>query len=156
MSDNDAGPPGYDIPPELFSLTQVDDAGLLFISPVIHDWTIVSSSGIDTVIDLEGGLDVGVPTVPNQVLYIYFPILDEDLPNLEKLDALASLGATLVGQGHHVLSHCGMGFNRSALVAGLILHKLGMPGPQVVERLRERRAGALFNERFAAWLESLG
>ena len=23
-------------------------------------------------------------------------------------------------------------------------------------RLRERRAGALFNERFAAWLESLG
>ncbi len=49
-------------------------------------------------IDLEGGLDVGVPTVPNQVLYIYFPILDEDLPDLEKLDALALLGATLVGQ----------------------------------------------------------
>ena len=156
MSDNDEGPPGYDIPPELFSLTQVDDAGLVFISPVIHDWNIVSSSGIDTVIDLEGGLDVGVPTVPNQVLYIYFPILDKDLPDLEKLDALASLGATLVGQGHHVLSHCGMGFNRSALVAGLILHKLGMPGPEVVVRLRERRAGALFNERFAAWLASLG
>lgn len=156
LTDNDASPPSYDIPPELFSLTQVDDAGLLFISPVIHDWNIVSSGGIDTVIDLEGGLDVGVPTVPNQVLYIYFPILDEDLPDLEKLDALGSLGATLVGQGHHVLSHCGMGFNRSALVAGLILHKLGMPGPRVVERLRERRAGALFNERFAAWLESLG
>ena len=73
--------PSYDIPPELFSLTQVDDAGLLFISPVIHDWNIVSSSGIDTVIDLEGGLDVGVPTVPNQVLYVYFPILDKDLPD---------------------------------------------------------------------------
>ena len=54
-----------------------------------------------------------------------------------------------------MLSHCGMGFNRSALVAGLILHKRGMPGPAVVARLRERRAGALFNERFAAWLESL-
>ncbi len=53
-------------------------------------------------------------------------------------------------------SFCGMGFNRSALVAGLILHTLGMPGPRVVERLRERRPGALFNERFAAWLESLG
>ncbi len=156
MSDNDTRSRSCDLPPELFSLTRVDDAGCLFISPVIHDWNIVSSSGIDTVIDLEGGLDVGVPTVPNQVLYIYFPILDEDLPDLEKLDALAGLGATLVGQGHHVLSHCGMGFNRSALVAGLILHKLGMPGPRVVERLRERRAGALFNERFAAWLESLG
>ncbi len=158
MSDHDAGPRSYEIPPELFALTQVDDAGLLFISPVIHDWNIVSSSGIDTVIDLEGGLDVGVPTVPNQVLYIYLiylPILDEDLPNLEKLDALATLGAALVGQRHRVLSHCGMGFNRSALVARLILHKLGMPGPAVVARLRERRAGALFNERFAAWLESL-
>lgn len=156
LNDSNAGARSYELPPELFNLTQVDDAGLLFISPVIHYWNIVSSSGIDTVIDLEGGLDVGVPTVPNQVLYIYFPILDEHLPDMEKLDALGSLGATLVGQGHHVLSHCGMGFNRSALVAGLILHKLGMPGPRVVERLRERRPGALFNERFAAWLESLG
>ncbi len=156
MSDTDRPAPSYDIPPELFSLTPVDDGGLLFISPVIHDWNIVSSEGIDTVIDLEGGLDVGVPTVPNQVLYIYFPILDEGLPDLEKLDALATLGATLVRRGRHVLSHCGLGFNRSALVAGSILHKLGMPGPAVVARLRERRPGALFNEQFAAWLESLG
>ena len=48
-----------------------------------------------------------------------------------------------------------MGFNRSALMAGVILHKLGMPGPIVVQRLRERRPGALFNECFAAYLESL-
>ena len=55
-----------------------------------------------------------------------------------------------------MLSHCGMGFNRSALVAGLILNRLGMPGPQVVRQLRERRAGALFNEHFARHLEALG
>jgi protein-tyrosine phosphatase len=48
-----------------------------------------------------------------------------------------------------------MGFNRSALVAGLILHELGMPGRDVVARLRDRRPGALFNETFAAYLESL-
>jgi len=48
-----------------------------------------------------------------------------------------------------------MGFNRSALVAGLILNKLGMPGPAAVARLRQRRAGALFNEQFAGYLESL-
>ena len=134
----------------------MDDDERLFISPVIHDWEIVSASGIDTVIDLEGGLDIGVPTAPNRILYVYFPILDEGLPDLGRLDAVAGFGAALVGQGHRVLSHCGMGFNRSALVAGLILHKLGMPGPAVVERLRERRAGALFNLRFAAWLESRG
>jgi len=40
-------------------------------------------------------------------------------------------------------------------VAGLILNELGMPGPDVVNRLRTRRPGALFNECFASYLESL-
>jgi hypothetical protein len=136
-------------------LFQVDDAGHLYISPAIRDWTPLSERGIDTVIDLEGGLDAGVPTCPNQCLYIYFPIFDEALPNTHKLHGIASLGANLVRSGHHVLSHCGMGFNRSALVAGLILHELGMPGPRIVERLRQRRPGALFNEVFAAHILSL-
>jgi len=43
----------------------------------------------------------------------------------------------------------------SALVAGIILTELGMSGAEAVSRLRERRPGALFNERFAAYLESL-
>ena len=137
------------------SPVQVDDAGRLFISPVIHDWHVVAQRGIDTVVDLEGGLDIGVPTVPNQCLYVYFPIDDSELPNLNKLHGVASLCASLVAGEHRVLSHCGMGFNRSALVAGLILHKLGMPGPEVVARLRARRPGALFNVRFASYLETL-
>lgn len=137
------------------SPVQVDDAGHLFISPVIHDWTVVTQRGIDTVIDLEGGLDVGVPTAPNECLYVYFPILDEQLPNLNKLHGVASMCASLISHDHHVLSHCGMGLNRSALVAGLTLHKLGMPGPEVIIRLRARRPGALFNDQFAAFLDAL-
>jgi hypothetical protein len=140
---------------DLSKLHQVDDHGRLFISPVITDWSIVSSYGIDTVIDLEGGLDECIPTVPNGCLYVYFPIYDEDLPDLDKLEAVVSLGAHLVGNGHRVLSHCGMGFNRSALVAGRILHRLGMPGEKVVQQLRERRPGALFNEVFAEHIVSL-
>src|SRR5437867_3260658 len=136
-------------------LFQVDDAGRLFISPIISDWEVLARYEVDTVIDLEGELDIGVPTVPDQCLYIYFPILDEELPNLDKLHAIGSLGATLIRAEHRVLSHCGMGFNRSALVAGLILNELGMPGPDVVNRLRTRRPGALFNECFASYLESL-
>ena len=66
-----------------------------------------------------------------------------------KLRAIARLGASLIGQGHRVLSHCGMGYNRSAFVAGLIMIELGMSGPDVVARLRERRPGALFNDGFA-------
>jgi protein-tyrosine phosphatase len=137
-------------------LFQVDDAGRLFISPAISNWDVLARHEVDTIIDLDDDVDSGVPTVPNQCLYIYFPIFDEDLPNLKKLHAIGDLGVSLINSGHRVLSHCGMGFNRSALVAGLILNKLGMPGPDVVRRLRDRRPGALFNDCFAAYLESLG
>ncbi|HTI36378.1 MAG TPA: dual specificity protein phosphatase [Vicinamibacterales bacterium] len=137
------------------TLFQIDDAGLLFISPAIDDWETLSAQGIDAIIDLEGGFDACIPTKPGSCLYIYFPIYDEELPDAARLDAVALLGAHLVRKGHRVLSHCGMGFNRSALVAGRILHNLGMPGELVVQRLRERRPGALFNDVFARHLLEL-
>jgi len=63
--------------------------------------------------------------------------------------------AFVFADGHRVLSHCGMGYNRSAFMAGLILVELGMPGDLAVARLRERRPGALFNDGFAACLMSM-
>jgi hypothetical protein len=139
-------------------LFQVDDGGHLFISPAIEDWDSIARLEIDTVIDLEGGLDPCIPTSTDQCLYIYYPIRDDDdaLPNLTKLRALAQFGAALIRGGHRVLSHCGMGYNRSALVAALILVELGMPGPEAVARCRERRPGALYNPAFAEFVESLG
>ena len=136
---------------------RIDDDGRLFISAAIDEWDSVRAHEIDVVIDLEGGLDNGIPTVPNHCMYIYFPIDDdnEQLPNLIKLRAIARMAAGLISEGHRVLSHCGMGFNRSALMAGLILVELGIPGPQAVALLRERRAGALYNEMFAAFLEAI-
>lgn len=136
-------------------LFQVHDEHRLYISPAITDWDVLTCHGVDTVIDLDGTIDSGVPTLPNKCLYIYFPIFDEDLPNLNKLDAVGSLGASLVASGHCVLSHCGMGYNRSALVAGVILHKLGMSGPEIVKSIQERRPGALYNDCFAAYIQSL-
>lgn len=130
----------------------LDDAGCLFLSPKIEDWKYLDDHGITVVIDLEGELDHGVPTVPNHILYVYYPIYDEELPDLAKLHAVARLGASLVASGHRVLSHCGMGFNRSALVAGLILTYLGIPGEETVSLLRKRRPGALFNTVFADYL----
>ncbi len=137
------------------TLFQVDDDARLFISPAIEDWAELDAHGIDVVIDLEGGLDDCVPTRPGSCLYVYFPIFDEELPDPARLDAVALMGAYLVRSGHRVLSHCGMGFNRSALVAGRILSELGMPGQAVVDRLRERRPGALFNDTFAEYLRTL-
>lgn len=136
-------------------LYPIDDAETLFIAPAIDDWEPVLSRHIGCVIDLEGGLDHGVPSLPNSILYVYFPIYDEDLPDLARLDAVCALGARILESGQKVLSHCGMGFNRSALVAGLILVQKGLSGAEAVARIRGRRPGALFNETFEAYLESL-
>lgn len=138
-------------------LFQIDDDGRLFISSAIDEWDAAATCRIDVVIDLEGGLDACIPTACDECVYVYFPINDdnEQMPPLTKLRAIAQLGASLIADGHRVLSHCGMGYNRSALMAGLILVELGMSGAQAVERLRQRRPGALYNDGFAAFLESL-
>jgi len=136
-------------------LVALDEEGRLFLSPAIDDWTPIEAQGITAVIDLDGDLDHGIPTVPNHMLYVYFPIFDEDLPDLSKLHAVAGMGARLVANGEKVLAHCGMGLNRSALVAGLILTHLGMKGEDAVALLREKRPGALFNENFANYLAGI-
>ena len=136
-------------------LYPIDDEETLFISPAIDDWDPVFARRISCVIDLEGEIDHGVPSLPGHILYVYFPIFDEDLPDLARLDAICSLGTRLLESGQKVLSHCGMGFNRSALVAGVILVQRGLSGVEAVARIRRRRPGALFNETFEAYLESL-
>lgn len=146
-----------DDPTFLFDeIVQLDDAGCLFLSGMIHDWKPVHDMGITVVIDLEGDIDHGVPTAADQFLYIYLPIHDGDLPHMDRLHAVARLGAHLIGNGHRVLSHCGLGLNRSALMAALILmYAHGESGPDVVKNLQTRRAGALYNDVFASYLRSL-
>jgi hypothetical protein len=138
-------------------LFQIDDMGRLFISAAISQWSVAAARGVDVVIDLEGGLDLCIPTQANHCLYVYFPFEDDDLslPSLTKLRAIARLGASLVRDGHTVLSHCASGFNRSGLVAGLILTELGISGAEALARVRARRPGALYNEGFANYLASL-
>src|SRR5438094_10582248 len=103
---------------------RIDDDGRLYISPAIREWAPVAALGIDSVFDMEGGLDECIPTTPDGCVYVYFPIYDEELPPLSRLKALGTLGAALIASGHGVLPHCGLGFNRPALVAGSILHHL--------------------------------
>ena len=137
-------------------LFPIDDEGRLYISGDLDSWSCIAPHGIDVVIDLDGGLDACIPTETNHCLYIYFPFDDDDqsLPNTTKLHAIAAMAASLIREGHRVLAHCNMGFNRSGLVAGLILKSLGMPGDAAVTRIRERRPGALYNDRFADYVSS--
>jgi len=133
-------------------LFQIDDEGLLFIGPDIDEWDNLNNHDINIIFDLDADLDIGVPQIPNQLLYIYFPFEDRELPNLAKLHENAKLGAGLIKQGYRVLCHCGMGHNRSALLAGLILTYLGMSGEAAVELIRRQRMGALYNKNYAAYL----
>ena len=140
-----------------FRLYQVDTAGQLFISGEVTDWQPLAAAGITAVIDLDCKLDIGTPQVPNSIVYLFWPIDDRpELPDVPLLQAIASLGAFLVGQGHKVLCQCGMGHNRSALVAGLILVQRGLTGVEAVERICQQREGALYNRVFRSYLLSRG
>ena len=137
-------------------IAAVDNEERLYVSADIDNWDLIRSLDIRVVIDLEGNVDHGVPTVPGTILYVYLPLHDDyELPNLVKLRAVARLGADLYRQGYKIVSHCGMGLNRSALMAGLILHELGWSGSDAIRRLQERRAGALYNEVFCGYLAGL-
>jgi protein-tyrosine phosphatase len=127
----------------------------LFVSGEIEDWQTLLARGIDTVVDMDASVDAGLPQTPGSILYVYHPILDEDLPNLAKIDALGRLVANLVSSDHRVLVHCRMGFNRSVLVIATALTYLGMSGEAALNHLRERRPGALFNENFATHVATL-
>lgn len=136
-------------------LVLLDKRGKLFLAPDIDDWGAIKKRRISAIIDLDGGLDIGVPYVPDKLLYIYYPIQDGRVPDKKKLRALGEFGAQLIDHGHKVLSHCGLGLNRSALVAGIILISMGMKGKDAVSLIRSKRPGALFNPNFARYLESL-
>lgn len=128
----------------------------LFVSGEIDDWELVREHRIDTIIDLDGGIDEGIPEVANEILYVYYPMNDdEDLPNASKLDALGRFIASLVDAQHVVLVHCLIGLNRSNLVAAMALTYLGIRGVDAVRLLQSVQPAALYNDAFANYAASL-
>jgi protein-tyrosine phosphatase len=138
----------------LSEIVPLDDEEHLFLSAAIDNWQPILDRGINVVIDLEGDVDHGVPTDVDHFLYVYLPIHDGEMPDLDRLHAVAKMAATLLKRGDRVLSHCGLGLNRSALMAALILMYNGMSAPDAVERLQTRRPGALYNDVFRNYLLS--
>jgi protein-tyrosine phosphatase len=136
-------------------IVAVNPAETLFVSGNIEDWSAIRRLRIGVVVDMDGDVDAGLPQGSDEIFYIYHPIRDEDLPNLAKIEALARLVADLVAAGHRVLVHCRLGLNRSVLVVATALTYMGLSGREALADLRRRRPGALFNEVFAAHVESL-
>ena len=138
------------------TITPIDDDSRLYVSSAIDDWSVLQELAISVVVDLEGAVDDGVPARPGGILYVYFPFSDSEMPDADALDASADFITRLLHAGFRVLVHCGLGLNRSPLLAGLVLHRMGWAGSDAVERLRERRPGALYNETYCDYLMKLG
>ena len=121
------------------------------------EWQPVLGLGIDVVVDLYGTMDANVPTAPNSILYIFWPIADiPELPDLQILDVLVDAVVRLIRLGHKVLVHCHMGKSRSGLFNAAVAMKiLGISGEEAVDLVRRRRAGALGNQVFTTYLQSL-
>ena len=85
-------------------------------------------------------------------LTLWCPLDDTDPPragDLEKAAACAAFAAGVLASGQDVLVTCAMGLNRSALVAGLALRMVGVPGRAVVDLIRrERGRYALCNKAY--------
>ena len=93
------------------------------------------------------------PDPPTEYLTVPFPDsrLDERAQALA-IDA-AALIATRVSEGKKVLSRCQAGLNRSSLMAGLAMVRLGFSGEDAVQLIRARRSPwALCNEEYAQFI----
>jgi protein-tyrosine phosphatase len=121
------------------------------------DWQPIHERHIDVVVDLYGTLDPGVPTIPNSILYIFWPIEDSPkLPDMNSMDALTDFVVRLIRNGHTALVHCHRGKSRSGLFNALVAMKmLRIDGKAAVDLIRQRRPGALGNQVFAEYLERL-
>ena len=144
-----------DVVEDRVDVTPIDDQQRLFVSSRIDDWSCIDEHRISVIVDLESRLDAGIPSADGTRLYLYFPFEDDSVPDPSMIQPLAAFLAELYHGGHRVLVHCSMGLNRSPLVAGVVLHYLGWKGCDAVERLRQRRPGALFNAHYSGYLEGL-
>ncbi len=123
----------------------------------VADWEPIHAQRIDVVVDLYGTLDPGVPTDPNSILYLFWPIADTAaLPDTTILEVLTDTAVRLIGHGHRVLVHCHRGKSRSGLFNAIVVMKLtGVDGRTAIEIVRRGRPGALGNQTFVDYLEGL-
>ena len=116
------------------------------------DFDTLKGLGITAIIDLEGAKD-GVP--PWVTEYRYWPIVDEPvLPDLKELADVVEWGYKHLGPGEVLLTHCQAGHNRSGLVDGEILKRIGMTGKEALALIKKQVPGGLANQVFADYVEN--
>jgi len=102
----------------------------------------------DVVVSL---IHTGARAVERGRQLIVWPIKDGPIPDPVAAHSLARLVASHLANGSVVYIHCSAGYNRAALMAGLVLIERGMPPKEAVATVRQRRQGSLSDE-YASWL----
>jgi protein-tyrosine phosphatase len=128
----------------------------LFLSKKLAEPHDFASLGVDSIVALDDWEYTWSPPVPENHLYVHFPIDDADTVD-PKARQVARLIADLVQGGHRVLVHCVQGLNRSGIMVARALMLLGYSSAEAIDLVRLRRGldegfGALGNERFVEWL----
>jgi protein-tyrosine phosphatase len=96
------------------------------------------------------------PLLERCIVLNYAFIDEASLPEAEHLYAVADAINLWRAIGLTVLVHCEAGLNRSGLVVGTALVRLGMRGADAVALIRKQRhQDCLCNETFANWLMTL-
>lgn len=128
---------------------QIDEN--LYQSSKIDD--VDKAKMFDVCIDLAGGID---PDASDFKIYLKWTIEDAGLPDLDILKLVAAFGYGLAYKKKmKVLVHCEQGINRASLLNGVILWMKGMQGQEIVDYIRTKRQGALFNQNFVEYLVNL-
>jgi protein-tyrosine phosphatase len=119
------------------------------------DFSTLKQLKITAIIDLQGEVDA-LPKFVTPEDYNYWPIHDDNyLPPLSELNGVAQWGVLKLSRGKNLLVHCTAGHNRSGLVNGVILVKLGYTGKAASALIRSKMPGALANPVFREYVEGL-
>jgi hypothetical protein len=102
----------------------------------------------DVVVSL---IHTGARAVERGRQLIVWPIKDGPIPDPVAAQSLARLVASHLANGSVVYIHCSAGYNRAALMAGLVLIEQGLSPKEAVATVRQRRQGSLSDE-YASWL----
>ena len=143
-------------PPEGWQFQAFEVLPGLFLAKRLVEPYGFDSLGVDAIVALDDWEYTWSPPVPENHLYVHFPIDDADTVD-HKTRQVARLVADLVQGRHRVLVHCVQGLNRSGIVVARALMFLGYSTAEAIDLVRLRRGldegfGALGNERFVEWL----
>lgn len=104
------------------------------------------------VIDCAGDMPAAYRAAAGRWFSRVFPDLDHVPPAFAAISGLADEVAALIeakaGAPSHLYVVCQHGMNRSGLVAGLVMRRLGLDGAAAVDRITAARPGALSNQAF--------